>query len=72
MRKRQRCGRVREVGAPDIGVTPYFVEGGAQARQPSSLEKVGNTTHQEVVVVIVLCTCGTGVGMVMSDGWEAG
>ena len=67
MRTRQLCGHVREVVASDIGVTPYFVEGGVYARQPSIFEKVGNTTQQEVVVVIVLCTCGTGVGMVMSD-----
>jgi hypothetical protein len=29
VRNRQLCGRVREVVAPNIGVTPYFMEGGA-------------------------------------------
>ena len=72
VRNCQLCGRGREAVAPNISVTSYFVESGAQANQVSSFEKVGNTTQHEVVVVIVLCTRGTGIAMVMSYGLEAG
>ncbi len=61
MRDRQLGGRVCEVVAPDIGVRPYFMEGGAQARQSSCFKKVGDAIQHEFVVVIVFCTRGTGL-----------
>jgi len=72
MSDRQLGGRVREVVAPYIGVCPDLMEGGAQVCQSSCLEKLGNATQKEPVVVMVICTYGTGVGVVVLDGLKAG
>ncbi len=68
MRDRQFGGRVREVVAPYIGVRPDFMKGGSEA----CFQEVCYVVQQELVVVIVLRTRGTGVGMMVPNGLEAG
>ncbi len=72
MPDRQIGGRVREVVAPYNGVCPDFMKGGSEARPLSCFHEVCYVVQQELVVVIVLRTRGTGIGMMVPNGLEAG
>ena len=58
---------ISEVIAPYVGVSPQFVENGAESKLTHLFQERRDTIQQEAVVVIVFGTCGTWVCMVMSN-----